>query len=379
LWAELWADWEGPSRQLVRYFRPTGNLWREETAGRLVSLSYIHVRFIERTTLKNALENGSLTRRCAWPDPRAGSGERGGPIRVGYFANLTHAQAVLGVASGDFETAIAPAKLEAKVFNAGPSLIEALFAGEIDIGYVGPGPALRAHQQSGGKGIRVVAGAAANGVVVVARKGSGIRALADLAGKRVATPQLGNTQDMSARHYLSAVLKESDLGNVVPIDNAEQAAMFARGALDAAWVPEPWGQRLIAETDATLVAEEKDLWPSKEFCLTLVVTTPEFLAKRPDVVRSVLRAHGTWTRRLNDEPGKYVNALGDALFALSGKRLAAGILPAALGRVRFVDDPSIDTLRTFATWQRDLGFDRGPTDLSGLVDTTALHRTSAAP
>jgi NitT/TauT family transport system substrate-binding protein len=310
---------------------------------------------------------------------RAGSSEPTAAIRVGYLANLSHAQAVLGVASGDFERAVAPAKLEAKVFNAGPSLIEALFAGAIDIGYVGPGPALSAHEKSGGKGIRVVAGAAANGVVVVARKGSGIRSLADLAGKRVGTPQLGNTQDISARHYLLSVLKESDLGNVVPIDNAEQAAMFARGALDAAWVPEPWGQRLIAETDATLVAEEKDLWPSKEFCLTLVVTTPEFLAKRPDFVESVLRAHRTWTRRLTGEPDKYLNALGDALFALTGKRLAAGILPAALERVRFVDDPSMDTLRVFASWKRDLGFDRSRTDLSGLVDTTALQRTRGSP
>jgi NitT/TauT family transport system substrate-binding protein len=310
---------------------------------------------------------------------RAGSMERTGPIKIGYFANLTHAQAVLGVASGDFERAIAPAKLEAKVFNAGPSLVEALFAGEIDIGYVGPGPALSAHERSGGKGIRVIAGAAANGVVVVARKGSGIRVLSDLAGKRLGTPQLGNTQDISARHYLSAVLKESDLGNVIPIDNAEQPAMFARGALDAAWVPEPWGARLIAEMDATLVAEEKDLWPTKEFLLTLVVTTPEFLAKRPDVVQSILRAHRTWTQRLTDDSDRYVNPLGDALFALTGKRLGAGILPAALKRVRFVADPSTESLRTFASWKRDLGFDRGATDLGGLVDPTPLERASAGP
>ncbi|HEV3190652.1 MAG TPA: aliphatic sulfonate ABC transporter substrate-binding protein [Polyangiaceae bacterium] len=308
---------------------------------------------------------------------RAGSSERTGAVKVGYFANLTHAQAVLGVASGDFERAIAPATLEAKVFNAGPSLVEALFAGEIDIGYVGPGPALFAHERSGGKGIRVIAGAAANGVVVVARKGSGIRVLADLAGKRLGTPQLGNTQDISARHYLSAVLKEADLGNVTPIDNAEQAAMFARGALDAAWVPEPWGQRLIAETGATLVAEEKDLWPAKEFLLTLVVTTPEFLAKRPDVVQSILRAHRTWTRRLTDDPDTFLNPLGEALLALTGKRLAEGILPAALKRVRFVDDLSTDSLRTFASWKRDLGFDRGATDLGGLVDPGPLQRASA--
>jgi NitT/TauT family transport system substrate-binding protein len=300
-------------------------------------------------------------------------------VRIGYFANLTHAQAVLGTASGDFARAVSPAKLETKVFNAGPSLIEALFAGEIDVGYVGPGPALSAYSKSGGRGIRVIAGAAANGVVIVARKGSGIRTLADLAGKRLATPQLGNTQDISARHYLSAALQQTDLSNIVPIENAEQSAMFDRGALDAAWAPEPWGQRLIAETGAELIAEEKDLWPSNQFVLTLVVTTPEFLAKRPDVIESILRVHRTWTQRLATEPEKYVAPLGDALFELTGKRLAAGILPAALRRVRFVDDPGADTLRTFQAWKRDLGLDRGaPLDLASLVDTAALAKVSAS-
>ncbi len=296
-------------------------------------------------------------------------------VTIGYFPNLTHAQAVLGVASGDFERSVAPFKLETKLFNAGPSLIEALFAGEIDIGYVGPGPAIAAYQRSGGKGVRVVAGAAANGVVVVARKGSGITKFADLGGKRVATPQLGNTQDISARHYLASVLKQKDLTNVVPAENAEQAAMFERGDVDAAWVPEPWGQALITGAGATLVGEEKDLWPDKEFLLTLVVTTPEFLAKRPEVVAAVLAAHREWTRKLSAEPDAHVAELGDALFTLTGKRLQPGVLAAAMKRVRFVDDPGMDTLRTFASWKRDLGFDRGDfgaDDLRTLVDTTAL-------
>jgi NitT/TauT family transport system substrate-binding protein len=309
---------------------------------------------------------------------RKGSTSAARPITIGYFANLTHAQAVLGVASGDFERAVSPAPLETKVFNAGPSLIEALFAGAIDIGYVGPGPAISAFARSGGKGIRVVAGAAANGVVIVARKGSGIRSLADLAGRRLGTPQLGNTQDISARHYLASALKQTDLGNVMPIDNAEQVSMFSRGTLDAAWAPEPWGQRLISETDATLIAEEKDLWPSGEFLLTLVVTTPEFLAKHGDVVESVLRVHRSWTKKLADDPETYASALDGALFALTGKKLASGILPAALKRVRFVDDPGSSTLRTFATWRHDLGFERDVTDLNALVDSSALQRVAAA-
>ncbi|MCL2447399.1 MAG: aliphatic sulfonate ABC transporter substrate-binding protein [Polyangiaceae bacterium] len=313
------------------------------------------------------------------PGCRRSSSGSADAVRIGYFANLTHAQAVLGVASGDFARALGPTKLETKIFNAGPSLIEALFAGEIDIGYVGPGPVIAAHEKSGGKGIRVIAGAASNGVVIVARAGSGIEKLADLSGKRVGTPQLGNTQDVSARHYLSAVLKQSDLSNVVPIDNAEQAAMFSRGQLDAAWVPEPWGQRLIAETGAKLIAEEKDLWPSKEFTLTEVVTTPEFLAKHPDLVEKVLGVHRAWTQRLQGDPAKYTPKLADALQALTGKKLGTDVLAPALSRVGFVTDPGIETLRAFARWKAELGFGSSPVELKDLVDSAPLEHASAAP
>src|SRR5258706_1678012 len=162
-------------------------------------------------------------------------------VRIGYFANVTHAQAVLGVSTGAFQKAVAPAKVSTKVFNAGPSLIEALNAGEIDIGYVGPGPALNAHAKGRGEKIRVIAGAAANGVLIVARKDSGINSLADLAGKRVATPQLGNTQDISAKHYLMHELKEKDVNNVLAVANTEQAALMKQKGVDADWKPEPWG------------------------------------------------------------------------------------------------------------------------------------------
>ena len=300
------------------------------------------------------------------------------PVRIGYFANLSHAQAVLGVSSGDFARAVLPAKLETRVFNAGPSLIEALFAGEIDIGYVGPGPATGAYSKSHGEGIRVIAGAAANGVVVVARAGSGIAALSDLAGRRIATPQLGNSQDVSARHFVLRDLAQKNAKSVVPIENMQQAAMLARGDVDAAWVPEPWGQRLIVETGATLVAEEKDLWPARIFPLTVVVTTPEFLASRPDVVEQLLVAHRAWTSRLVEAPDAHVSELSDALRGLTGKRLDASILGPALHRVTFTDDPLEDSLRTFAQWTRDLGFDRGSPDVSRLVDRTLLTKLVAA-
>lgn len=299
-------------------------------------------------------------------------------VRIGYFANVTHAQAVLGVSSGEFAEAIKPAKVTTKVFNAGPSLIEALFANEVDIGYVGPGPALSAYAKSKGQGIKVISGVAANGVVIVARKDSGINTLADLKDKRVATPQHGNTQDIAARHYLVSELKQADANNVIAVQNSEQAGMMDRRQIDAAWAPEPWGSRLIVETGAKLIAEEKDLWPDKQFSLTVVVTTPEFLQQRADVVKKVLEVHNKWTQRLSQSPDQYASQLGDALSAVTGKKLPEGVLPQAIARVKFTNDPLPATFNTMAQWAQDLGFQGKIANLGGLFDTSILKQLEAA-
>jgi NitT/TauT family transport system substrate-binding protein len=320
-----------------------------------------------------------LTVGCERKSGGPGTGGTPSEVRLGYFANLTHAQAVLGVSSGEFAAAIKPAKLTTHVFNAGPSLIEALFAGEIDIGYIGPGPALNAHVQSRGKGVRIIAGAAANGVVIVARKDRGITKLEDLKGKRIATPQRGNTQDIAARHYLLKVLGQASDENVIPIANAEQLGMMARGQIDAAWSPEPWGARLVQEAGGVVIAEEKDLWPEKRFALTLVITTPEFLAQHPDIVRRMLTVHTQWTERLQRDPASYIPELGAALNALTGQKLAAEVVQAAMARTEFLNEPLPHTLQTFAQWSSDLAGTAVP-DLTGLVDTKILESLmSGAP
>ena len=310
--------------------------------------------------------------------PTAAAGGAGpAEVRVGYFANLTHAQAVLGVASKDFEKAVAPAKVSTKVFNAGPSLVEALFANEIDIGYVGPGPALNAHAKSRGRGIRIVAGAAANGVLIVARKDSGINTLADLKGKRVATPQLANTQDIAAKYYLTHELGQKDFNNVIPVPNAEQAAMMAGGQVDAAWAPEPWGSFLVAQTGAKVIGQEKDLWPQKNFSITVVVTTPEFLQKHPQTVEQLLGVHRTWTARLNGEAAKYTPQLKEALYALTKKQLPEGVVESALSNTTFTDEPLPHTFDVMATWSHELGYSKDKTDVGGLIDTTILRKLPA--
>ena len=294
-------------------------------------------------------------------------------VRLGYFANVTHAQAVLGVHYGDYAKAIGPAKLSTKVFNAGPSLVEALFAGEIDVGYVGPGPAISAHVKSKGNAIKVIAGAAANGVLIVARKDAGIATLAELKDKKIATPQHGNTQDIAARHYLLRDLKQSDVSNVLAVTNAEQAALMARRQIDAAWVPEPWGSRLIIENGAKLLAEEKDLWPNKEFNLTVVVTTPEFLKAHPDIIEKLLAAHAKLTAQLAANPTAMAPQLEEAIARLTGKKLPAGVIESSLKYVKFTDQPLEQTLATMGQWTYELRMLPQPPNLQGLVDTTILH------
>jgi NitT/TauT family transport system substrate-binding protein len=300
----------------------------------------------------------------------------GSVVRLGYFANLSHAQALLAVDSGELARALAPARVETRIFNAGPALVEALLAGEIDMGYVGPGPAIAAHERTRGKGIRIVAGASADGVVVVANATKPELSMTSLPSVRVATPQLGNTQDIAARHYVKML--SGDTHRIVPVPTSEQAAMFVRGQVDAAWVPEPWGERLITETGARLVAEERTLWPSGHFALALVVADADFLREHRDLVARTLRVHRSWTERLQREPDRHVDALAQALHKATGKRLADGILRRAMTRVTFTDDPYEDSLSTMSQWARDLGFARRQPDLSGLVDTSVLDEGSQA-
>ena len=297
-------------------------------------------------------------------------------VRLGYFPNVTHAQAVLGVSSGEFQQALGASKLTTKTFNAGPSLIEALFAKEIDIGYIGPSPVLNGYSRSRGEGLRVVAGGAANGVVIVARKGSGISRLEDLKGRKVATPQTGNTQDISAKHYLKYKLGD-DLSNVKAINNAEQAGMMGRGEIDASWAVEPWGSFLVSEAGAEVIGYEKDLWPERRFVLTVVITTPEFLSKHPDVVEKMLGVHRDWTARLRQDPQKYLPQLGQGLFDITKKKLSEGVLASALKNVEFTDEPLESSFRTFDQWSVDLKFTRQTTDLKNLVDPTILRKLQA--
>ena len=303
-------------------------------------------------------------------------------VRLGYFANITHAQALVGVARGDFQKALGSVPLKTSVFNAGPAAMEALFAGELDLVYVGPGPAVNAYFKSGGK-LRVVAGVAANGVAIVARQGSGIAKLEDLKGKRIATPQYGNTQDIAARAFVKNQLQDKDKKDggtttIETVTNAEQFGLFKQGQLDAAWAPEPWATRLIHDAGGVLVEEEKNLWEEKKFSITLIVASKKFLDEHPDVVEALLKTHAELTEFVRNSPDLAAPIMNEELKKLQGKALAPEILKEALTRVDFDTDPLPSTVEKMAQWYFELGFTNKKPDVKDLFDLTILNKLKAS-
>ncbi len=220
-------------------------------------------------------------------------------VRVGAFPNITHAQPMVGKATGWFEKALGPnVKIEWQSFNAGPSAVEALFAGAIDMAYMGPNPALTGYVRSQGEALKIVSGAASGGASLVVRADSGIQKPEDFHGKKVASPQLGNTQDVALRAWLKAHgLKTTDKGGdvqVLPIANADQLTLFLKKQLDAAWAPEPWATRLIREGNGRLFLDERDLWPDRQFVTTNLVVSTKFLKAHPDAGEELdSRSRGT--------------------------------------------------------------------------------------
>jgi sulfonate transport system substrate-binding protein len=301
-------------------------------------------------------------------------------IRVGAFPNVTHPQAMVGKAKGWFEKALGPGvKIDWKSFNAGPSAIEALFAGAIDMAYIGPNPAINGYVRSNGEALRIVAGATSGGAALVVRNDSGIQRPEDFHGKRVATPQMGNTQDVALRAWLKAHgLKTSDKGGdvqVIPVANPDQLTLFLKKQLDAAWAPEPWASRLIREANGRLFLDERDLWPDRQFVTAHLIVSTRFLQAHPDVVKKWLQAHVELTEWINGHIPEAKQALNQQIQKETGKALSAGVLDDAFGRLQVTYDPLRTSLMSAAHSAFQAGFlGRQMPDLSKLYDLTLLNQ-----
>jgi sulfonate transport system substrate-binding protein len=307
-----------------------------------------------------------------------GPSDAGTTLRVGYFPNLTHSQALIGLSRGDFAAALGPQiTIDAKPFNAGPSVIEAMFAGELDLAYIGPNPAANGYVQSSGEALRVIAGATSGGAGFVVRPESGIRSAADLSGKRIATPQLGNTQDVAFRAYLSQnSLQTTEQGGtveVVPTANPNILDLFRRAEIDGAWVPEPWAARLMVEGGGDLFLDERTVWPDGEFTTALVIVRTQFLEEHPDLVQRWLEAHVKLTQweQLNPEEAKTL--ANQEIGRLTSQSLSQAVLDSAWSRMSVTYDPLANTIVASAHAAYVAGYLETDPDLSGLVDLGPLN------
>jgi len=279
----------------------------------------------------------------------SGNNQSNTPITVhlAYFPNLTHAVALVGVARGTFQKAIGLNHLDTKTFNAGPDLINALLAGSIDIGYVGPNPAINGYITSHG-GLRIISGASSGGALLIVRPGANIKSAQDLNGKKLADPQSGGTQDISLRHYLQQnSLKTTDQGGtiqIIPTDNSTILTEFKQGQIDGAWVPEPYASRLIVEDHGQVFVDERTLWPDHKFVTTNVVVRKAFLDQHPDIVKEFLQADVETVQYIQSNPDDAKKLINSQLQTLTGKPLSSAVLDQALKNLDITYDPLASTL-----------------------------------
>jgi NitT/TauT family transport system substrate-binding protein len=276
-------------------------------------------------------------------------------LRLGFFATLTHAAALIALERGSYPP------VDAKAFASGPEAIEALFAGSLDAAFVGPMPALSGFARSDGRALVVVAGAASGGAALVMRPHSG--------GRRLASPQLGNTQDVALRTWLAQRGERSrDRGGtieVLPLHAPDILTLMSLGKLDGAWVPEPWVTRLCHEAGAEIVVDDREFWPGMP--TTLLVVARPFYEQHPDLVEKLLKAHAATVAWAHAHPVEAQELAARAIVRHGGKPLPPALLAEAWQRVELTTDPRPDQLAKLAAAARALGYLDRDVDLRQLL------------
>ncbi len=319
------------------------------------------------------------------PGTPSATGQQGSApinLRLGYFPNLTHSQPLVGLGRGTFAEELGEGvRIETIQFNAGGQVIEALFAGEIDISYIGPNPAINGYVQSGGTALRIIAGATSGGALFIVRPDARIAGPEDLRGKRISTPALGNTQDVALRAYLIEHGYDVDeFGGdvtVLPVANPDALNLFRQGNLDGAWVPEPWGTRLIQEAGGEVFLDERDLWPDGKFVTTHVIVRTQFLEQHRDVVERFLRAHVKTTLWIRDNPVQARALVNDAIEEITSARLPDEVLDAAWENLDITYDPISSSLLRSAEDAYALGLLESEPNLQGIYALDLLNEVLA--
>jgi NitT/TauT family transport system substrate-binding protein len=310
-----------------------------------------------------------------------GSGSAAGTVRLGYFANITHATPLIGIARDYYAQALGSrTTLSTQVYNAGPAEMTALLGGQLDAAYVGPSSALNAFVQSHGESLRIVAGATTGGAELVVK--SAITSAAQLKGKTIATPQKGNTQDVALRYWLKTqglTANPDGTGDVSvdPQDNAATLDQFKAGRIDGAWVPEPWASRLVTEAGARVLVDEKSLWPGGDFATTNLVVSTTFLKDHPQTVKALIDGQLAANAWIAANPADAQAAVNAEIKRLTGKALSADETARAFTEQAVTDDPLASTLQAASDHAVAVGLLK-KTDLKGIYDLSILDTELAA-
>lgn len=282
-------------------------------------------------------------------------------LRIAYFPNIGHAAPIVGIEQGYFADDLgSDIQIETRVFDSGPQVIESLFSNSVDVAYVGPGPAINGHLNSQNKNVKILAGAASGGASFIVHPNSEISSASDFAGKRIAAPQIGNTQDVSLRNYLSENgLKPAEKGGsvvVYNIPNPDIYTLFVKGEVDGAWVAEPWATILETELNGKRLFYEEDLWPDRQFASVLVIGNTDYAKNNPEIISNFLRSHHNTVEWINENPVETRDVFNSFLKSYLGQSLSDEIVDVALSNLQVTFDPLPDSIHSFAEQADSLGY-----------------------
>lgn len=291
-------------------------------------------------------------------------------LRLGYFPNVTHAAALIGLDKGLFAKELGGTTLTPTSFNAGPDEVNALLGGSLDAGFIGSGPTINAFAKSNGEAVRLIAGATSAGAQFVVRPD--ISKPEDLIGKTVVTPQLGNTQDISLKKWLNDK-GLTDRVQVTNLENAQTLDSFKKGDVQAAWLPEPWSSRLVLEAGAKVFLDEKELWPDGRFPTTVLIVRTEYLRDHPQTIQALLRGLVASVDYAGSNKTDAQVAVNGKLKELTGKALGEPVIQRAWSNIELTFDPLASRFPQLAEDSVTAGITKDETQLAGLVDLTALN------
>ena len=300
-------------------------------------------------------------------------------IRVAFFPSIGHIIPIVGLEEKIFEKGIGEEKqIETKLFDSGPQVIESIFAGSIDVAYVGPGPIINGFLKSDGKDIKILSGAASGGASFIIQPNSGLESLENFDGKRIASPQISNSQDVSLRHYLeSHGFKSVEKGGtvfVLNISNPDIYTLFAKGDIDGAWVPEPWATILVQELDGIRLFNEEKLWPNEEFASVLLIVRTEYLENNPETIQKWVESHEKTVTWINANPDKSKSLFSSFLIDYMGKSLPTKIIDESFSNITITSDPIKNSVIIFAERADSLGYlGRDGYNLDGIFYNAVLN------